>query len=175
MTRVVILTEAATYHGDLDLSAAGGADIRFLDALNTPSRLRFGAGQAEPSLRLTGALRRSRRDQSSTPCGESVVIRPSLVLAAYEDEEDPMSHEAVYERRQERADERILIHCAGDLRLEGDVRGGIQTLQVAKIARPFIACTNVMLLDLAADAPPLMVPFMAFNLTLVESYGPASV
>jgi len=172
MTRIVVLTPAAMYQGELDLSTGAGSDIRLLDALNTPSRLRQGAGQAEPSLRLTEVRRQSRRDQSATPCGPFVVIRPAEVLAAYEDEKEVSSHEALYERRQEIGGERVLIHLAGDLRLEGIVRGGIQTLQIAKAARPFVACTQVMLLDLSNDAPPSVVPFMAFNISQVESYGP---
>jgi hypothetical protein len=173
MTQVVVMTEAATYRGELDLSTPGGQDIRLLDALNTPSRLRFGAGQAEPSLRLTRALRRSRRDLSATPCGTAVILRPTEVLAAYEDESETREHEAVYERRQAIDEEPVLIHCTGNLRLEGVVRGGVQTLQITKVTRPFVACTNVLLLDLETEAPPVVVPFMGFNLTRVESYGPA--
>ena len=173
MTRVIVMTEFATYQGELDLSTPGGQDIRLLDALNTPSRLRHGAGQAEPSLRLTHAIRRSRRDQSATPCGEAVVIRPTEVLAAFEDEEKTKETVAVYERRQEIVGERVLIHCTGNLRLEGVIRGGVQTLQITKAARPFVACTDVMLLDLETSAPPVIIPFMGFNLARVESYGPA--
>lgn len=173
MTRIVIMTEAAMYEGELDLSTGAGSEIRLLDALNTPSRLRHGAGQSEPSLRLTEVRRQSRRDRSATPCGPFQIVRPTEVLAAYEDEEDVSSHEALYERRQEIGTERLLIHLAGNLRLEGTVRGGVQALQIAKAARPFIACTQVMLLDLSNDAPPVMVPFMAFNISQVEGYGPA--
>lgn len=173
MARVVILTAFAEYRGELDLSAAAGAEIRLLDALNTPSRLRFSAGQAEPSLVLTRPIRRARSSRVASPCGPRLVVRPGRVLAAYEEGEDGIEHDAVYERRQETRDERLLIHTAGDLRFEGSVRGGMQSLMTMKPARPFVACTRVMMLDLAAEAPPIMVPFMAVNLSLVESYGPA--
>jgi hypothetical protein len=39
MARVVLVTAAHTFMGELDLSTAGGAPLRLLDALNNPKRL----------------------------------------------------------------------------------------------------------------------------------------
>jgi hypothetical protein len=176
MTRVVLITHNATYRGELDLSSGVSGGLRFLDALNTPQRLRHGASRASPSLLIEKGVRYPRAGGTATPCCEQLVLRPAEVVAAYEEAESTAgggeaAKAAVYEKRQERGGTKMLLHTANGLRLEGFVPGGSQNLEMAKTGRTFIPCTEVLVVDLEVEQPPLFIPFLAVNLLQVESYG----
>lgn len=172
MPEVVIITPTCTYVGTLRLSPAVGPDVRLLDGLNTPQRLQYGMNKPRSGLLLENPVRTDRRDGSSTPLGGQLVIRPQQIVAAYEvGESTSRGGDAVYEKRLTGAQGKVVVHTSNGLRLEGAMAGGIQPLETAKNIQQFFPLSQVMILDLALNKEPQIIPFMAVNLAQVESFG----
>lgn len=172
MPEVVIVASTSTYRGDLNLAPAVGPDVRLLDGLNTPQRLQYGMNKPNSGLLLENPVRTDRRDGTSTPLGSKLVVQPQQIIAAYEvGESTSKGSRAVYETRVTEVAGRVVIHTSNGLRLEGGLAGGAHSLETAKNLQQFFPCTQVMLLDLAMNKEPQIIPFMAINLARIESYG----
>jgi hypothetical protein len=172
MPEVVVVAPGSTYKGFLSLSPTVGPEIRLLDGLNTPQRLKYGLNKPNTGFLLENPVRTDRRDGSSTPLGAEIILRPQQIVAAYEaGESTSRGGEAVYETRSHGREDKVVIHTSNGLRLEGVAAGGIHALETPKNLLQFFPFTQVMVLDLTLNHNPEFIPFMAVNLAKVESFG----
>jgi hypothetical protein len=180
MPRIALVTQSATYQGDLDLTSPSG-EVRLLDALNAPHRLTSGGTAVAPSLLLRNALRRDDVSGAVHPCGGSVALRPGSILAAYEvvaGDAPPAGREraerkgAVYEQRRHTTEsQRVVIYLENGLRLEGSVGGGLMTLDSARPGKSdFVACLDVQVFDPRREGVRAL-PFVAINVRRIEGGG----
>lgn len=187
MARVALITAAATYQGDLDLSFPGGQPMRFLDALNFPHRVArggtqaapLGGTQAAPLLVLRDAVRRDEATGVVIPCGPEITLHPANILAGYEvggeNAKGSGYAAAVYEQRQRAGESaRTLIFLDNGVRVVGTVSGGPHALDGARPAGrgDFVACLDVLLLGRGGGAPRQLA-FVAVNARRVEATGDA--
>jgi hypothetical protein len=179
MARVALITAAATYQGELDLSFPGGQPMRFLDALNFPHRVARGGTQATPLLVLRDAVRRDDATGAVIPCGPEITLHPANILAGYEVGGENARGSgyavAVYEQRQHAGETaRSLIFLDNGMRVVGVVSGGPHALDGARPAGrgDFVACLDVQLLGRGGGAPRQLA-FVAVNVRRVEATGDA--
>lgn len=174
MVKVVLHTRWSTYEGKIELVTASGEQIRLLDALNGPSRLRRPDGRTGQALQLVDAKRTRGVLPISIELGE-VFIRPDRIVAAYDVE--PLTTrgpKSDYERdRHSRIRQPIKILLDNGWRVEGHVGEGAGALCGGRTERPFVACTDLLLIDPHRNTRTHL-PFLALNASWVEACSAGS-
>jgi hypothetical protein len=171
MTRVALCTFWATYEGQVDLAATSGEAMRFLDALNTPERLRQNAQRAKPGIVLHAASQRSELRGVTPALGELSVL-PEKVLAAYELETPgprDVSGRTAYELQRHLAARRsVRILLENGWRIEGMMSEGYAIVSGARAGKPFVACAQATIFNPLRDQE-IELPFIAINARWVEA------
>jgi len=169
MVKVVLFTRWSTYEGRINLVTPLGEKLRLLDALNGPSRLRSSDGQTGQALRLLEATRTRGVRPVPLDLGD-ISIRPDRIIAAYDVE--PLTTRGAksdYEReRHARIRRSMVVLLDNGWRLECQTGDRAGLLCGASAQRPFVACTDVRLIDPHHDAESVL-PFIAINSAWVEA------
>ncbi len=182
MAIVTLMTFGSWYRGEMSLTSATGAEVRFLDALNFPQRMMQQGTRAIPSIVLNDARRMSRRGGDEIPCVPALALRPEAIVLGWEEAaRRPLAAAPGeggagtwdYEQRRGADRQRVLLETGNAMRIEGAVTGGTHVFDAGgkEVAKMFFACTGVVLADLTLTDPPRIIPFLAVNVRNVEAWG----
>lgn len=162
--RVVLITRDALYQGSVPGETSSGQPVRFLDVLRSPSRIAPGNVGGEPGLRLTEVTRQARgRKSEPMSFPEPVVLRPDLIVVAYDLGGSRSAPRTEYEQRGgERQRARVFLR--GNLGVECTLAGGRRVLEGIRSAT-FLAATEVEIIL----GPRQRLPFLALNTRHIES------